>query len=162
MSQNKQKKNLRRNAYKMKKIIVVLCLVCCIVSFSPAAFAASETINNEAVESSVDESVRLTYIKSSDNRFSINNNVASVRAYVYGFSGSTTRCAVTVKLQVKTLGLFWTTVETWSASQNGDSASVSGSEAVTAGKSYRTVATVTVWSGSNSESQTLTSGTINT
>ena len=41
-------------------------------------FAASETINNEAVESSVDESVRLTYIKSSDNRFSINNNVASV------------------------------------------------------------------------------------
>lgn len=44
-------------------------------------------------------------------------------------------------------------METWSDSQYGDCASVSGSTAVTAGKSYRTVATVTVWNGSSSESK---------
>ncbi len=102
----------------------------------------------------------MTNIESAVNRLSIRNGVASIRAYVYGYSGLATKSEVTVNLQVKTWGLFWTTVDTWNDSRCGDYASVSGTATVTAGKSYRTVATVTVWSGSNSESRMLTSETI--
>lgn len=145
---------------KMKKVIAVLCLVCLVFSFSTVAFAAEESMSRKTVEFSEVESAKMTYIESASNKLSIKNNVASIRASVCGYSGSTTKCEVSVKLQVKTLGLFWSNVETWSDSQYGDRASVSGSTAVTAGKSYRTVATVTVWNGSSSESRTLTSETI--
>lgn len=145
---------------KMKKVIAVLFLVGCIFSFSTVVFAANEPQETAAVEISAVEPNRMTNIESALNRLSISNGVATIRAYVYGYSGLATKCEVTVKLQERTLGLFWTTVETWSDSQNGDSSSVSESTAVTAGKSYRTIATVTVWNGSSSESRTLTSETI--
>ena len=145
---------------KIKKVIAVLCLVCLVFSFSTVAFATNVPQEKVAVGISVVEPNRMTNIESAVNRLSIRNGVASIRAYVYGYSGLATKCEVTVKLQVKTLGLFWSNVETWSESQYGDYAAVSGSTAVTAGKSYRTVATVTVWNGSSSESRTLTSETI--
>lgn len=145
---------------KMRKLIAVLCLVCCVFSFSTVAFAAGKPEENKIIENSTVVPTKMANIDSSLNRLTIRNGVASIRAYVYGYSGLATKCEVAVKLQVKTLGLFWTTVGTWNDSRHGDYAAVSGTATVTTGKSYRTVATVTVWNGSSAESRTLTSETV--
>ena len=65
-----------------------------------------------------------------------------------------------MELQERSLLFFWDTVETWSVEETGQRATISQTASVTSGTTYRAVATVTVWSGSQSETQTLTSDTV--
>lgn len=102
---------------------------------------------------------RMTYIKDADCTLTINGNSASVYAYVNGYANTATNCEVTVELQERSLLFFWDTVETWSVEEAGQHATISQTASVTSSTTYRAVATVTVWSGSQSETQTLTSET---
>lgn len=77
-----------------------------------------------------------------------------------GYPSTATKCEIVVELQEKS-SLRWKTIETWSDEQEGRRAEVNESAEVTEGNSYRTVTTVTVWSGTDSETKTLTSKTIN-
>lgn len=101
----------------------------------------------------------MTYINDADSQFSISKGTASVNAWVRGHTNVTTKCKVVVKLQVKS-GTGWATVKTWTSEQNGQRASVNETLSVSSGKSYRAVTTVTAWSGSKSESKTITSDTV--
>lgn len=80
-------------------------------------------------------------------------------ATVDGHSSKATKCEITIELQEKGL-LFWDTIETWHTVKYGRSAELETSKGVTSGKSYRIVTTVTVWGGTDSETQTITSDTI--
>ena len=84
-----------------------------------------------------------------------NGTKANVNAWVQARNDAT-RTEVTVELQEQFLLFFWTTVDTWSSSSNNAYCRATGSTAVASGKTYRAVATVTAWVGSDSETQTIT------
>jgi len=114
-------------------------------------------------------------LRSSDNgdpppsRFSYTNYtltglniVASGTAYCVadfvGYPGTTTRVDIEMKLQKRTLLLFWTDEQTWTLTFNSHSGTLSKSKAVTSG-TYRVQATYTAYSGTKTETSTGTSPT---
>ena len=140
---------------KRKFLAAVLCLMMCIAAFPvPQAAAAAPGTGGSGVIVPMME-----YIYDADYDFAISNGNAVMYAIVRGHSSKATKCEVTVELQEKGL-IFWNTVETWTSTENGRSAEVDVSHAVTEGKSYRMVTTVTVWSGTDSETKTMTSGAL--
>ena len=113
------------------------------------------------VESPVDEKppVDFQYIVSSRCNLEITNGVANIVSSVRGTYGSTTECKIELKLQKKVL-FWWSTVETWEKTAQSYQATLSATNPVTSGKTYRAVAEVTVWNGSSSESTTVTSASV--
>lgn len=135
--------------------VAILCLTLCLAAFPmPQAMAAVPpgTGDSEIMP-------MMEYIYDADLDFVISNGKAHMYAVVNGHSAKATKCEVTVELQQKGL-LFWNTIESWTATENARRAEVDVSYAVTTGEKYRMVATVTVWSGADSETQTMTSGAI--
>lgn len=99
--------------------------------------------------------LQMMYMQSWDCTLSISGKTATVKASVSGYSSLTTKSSVTVQLQEQS-GSRWVTVATWTDSVDGRRASVNETYSVTSGKTYRAVATCTVWSGSSSETETVT------
>ena len=134
---------------------VILCLALCLAAFpvpramaaTPPGFGDSEILP------------MMEYIYDADLDFAISNGTAYMYAFVNGHSAKATKCEVTVELQERGF-LFWNTVESWTVTENARRAEVDVTHAVTSGEEYRMVATVTVWSGTASETKTLTSGGI--
>lgn len=141
----------RRN----KRFTAAICFALCLTFvFAPQAVAAAPSDSGKTEIMPLME-----YINDADYAFEIANGRAIMYAMVRGQSATTTKCEVTVELQKKGL-LFWNTVETWTTTENNRSAELDVSCAVTAGETYRMIATVTVWSGNDSETQTMTSDTL--
>lgn len=140
---------------KKGSLVVALGLVFCLMAVHvPQAKAAAPSDSGKAEIMPLME-----YINDADYAFEITDGKAIMYAMVRGQSATTTKCEVTVELQKKGL-LFWNTVETWTATENGRSAELDVSCTVTAGEAYRMVTTVTAWSGSASETKTMTSDTL--
>lgn len=136
---------------KKKCVAAALCLAVCLAALPmPRAMAADTNAGSEIMP-------MMEYINTADCDFSISGGVASLYAVVSGYSG-VTKCEITVELQEKGL-LFWDTVETWECAENSRRAEIDVSHKVTSGEKYRMVATFTVWSGTESETQTMTSKT---
>ena len=142
--------------YKRRILASILCLAMCI-SILPAHQASASDFQN--VQSNYDVAPCMEYISNARHQFSITNAVAQMYATVSGYSGIATKCQVTIELQEKGL-IFWSTINTWSTTEADQNVSFSRTCPVTSGKTYRMIATVTVWSGNLSESQTLTSKTV--
>ena len=96
------------------------------------------------------------YIADANSSLSVSGTTATVNCWVEGNIGAT-KAKVVAELQMKS-GSTWVTVGTWTDIQNSDEASVKASKAVTKGNTYRVKATVTVWEGSQSETQYVYSG----
>ena len=96
------------------------------------------------------------YIKGKNLDFRISDGVATVKGWVTGQTGVADRCRVVVYLQEKS-GSTWKNIATWSDESDGGRASVSETNTVTAGKTYRAKAVVTAWSGEASETETILS-----
>lgn len=134
---------------KKRSFATVLCLALCLVAFPvPQAMAATPDTGENMIMPLME------YIFDAEADFTISNGTAFMFAFVDGHLGRTTKCEVTVELQRKGL-LFWDTIETWTATENGARAEVDVSCAVTAGETYRMVTTVTAWSGTQSETRDL-------
>lgn len=141
---------------KKRLLIVFLCMLTCLTAFPiPQVIATDVTIVTECAE----VMPLMECIYDADHTLSISNEKAIVYAYVRGNSSKATKCKVTVELQEKGL-LFWSSVNSWDTTEYGRSAELNASQGITSGKSYRIVTTVTVWSGTDSETQTITSDTI--
>lgn len=141
--------------WKKRGFAAVLCMVLCMMVFPiPQAMAA-------APEAGGDTEIMpmMEYIYDAKHNFVISDGNAVMYALVRGNSDKATKCEITVELQEKGV-LFWDTVETWTITESGRSAVFNESHEVTSGKTYRMVATVTVWSGTDSETQTMTSKTM--
>lgn len=138
--------------WKKRSLMAALCMVLCFAAFPvPQAMAAAPA--NEGANALMP---RMTYIYEAYHNFVISNGTAWIYATVRGDSGKVTKCEVSVELQEKR-GSSWDTVDTWYTAVNGRSAEIDESHAVTNGKTYRMVATVTAWCGNNSETRTMTS-----
>lgn len=135
---------------------IAICLSACLMVL-PANASAAGTI---AMDGTAAVMPCMEYINDSQCQFSINGSTANVYAFVSGASGLVTKCEITVELQERSLMFFWNPVETWTCSKSGYEAELEETASVTSGTTYRAVATVTVWSGSQSETQTLTSDSV--
>ena len=138
-----------------KRLTAFVCLLACLITMPVNAYA----YNSDTSYVHPEIMPRMTYINDADCYFSIRNGIATVDAFVRGDPSTATKCEIVVELQEKSF-LFWDTIETWSDEQEGRRAAINESIEVTEGNSYRTVTTVTVWSGTNSETKTLESETI--
>lgn len=96
----------------------------------------------------------MLYIRQTTSVLSISGTTATVDCSTLGVVGEATKAKIIAELQVKN-GSSWTTVETWTDTQNSYRASVYETYSVTKGKTYRVKATATVWEGSQSEIQTV-------
>ena len=139
---------LRTNARTRRGGVVALCLT---LGTAPAASAAALP---QSAPGSQDITPYFLYIKGQDCILDISGRTAYINAWVSGQTSVATKCKVRAELQEKSGTYAWTTVDFWTDQQNGTWAEVDETAAVTSGKTYRVKATVTVWAGSQSESQT--------
>ena len=137
---------------KKQFLSTILCLLLCLTALPAPVALAADGGDYEVMPC-------MEYIYDADQVFSIDGGVASMYGYVEGMPGLATKCEVSIELQEKGL-LLWNEVDTWTVSRTGDYAKLSQTCGVTEGETYRIVVTVTVWSGSDSETQTLKSEAI--
>lgn len=139
-----------------KSLTAAMCLAACLVAFPvPQAMAAAPYVGDSYTEIMP----MMEYIYDADYDFAISNGKAIMSATVSGHSATATKCEIKVELQKKGL-LFWDTIETWTATESNRRAELDVSYKVTTGEKYRMVTTVTVWSGTASETKTMTSSVL--
>lgn len=137
------------------KILSVLCLFLMVCS-ACLSFAAAEDLDTPIDE---DIPVDLQYISMAKCNLTISNGTANISSAVRGDPGSTTKCKIELSLQDKTL-IWWSTVESWSKTELNYQTTLNVSYPVVSGKTYRAIAVVTVWNGSNSETTTVISASV--
>lgn len=139
---------------KMKKTAATVCLGAAVLALTPAVSMAETAMKpvNAQTENAI--SPYMLYIRQTTSVLSISGTTATVDCSTLGVVGEATKAKIVAELQVKN-GSSWTTVETWTDTQNSYRASVYEAYSVTKGKTYRVKATATVWEGSQSEIQTV-------
>lgn len=130
----------------MKKRMLALAICICALSAAPVqAFALQMPDATVAPYMLLIEDARAT--------LEINGDTAEVYVYADGVSGAT-KVELEVELQAKN-GSSWRYCDDWSISRSSNYASLSKTRAVVESHTYRVKATVTVWKGSQSETQTI-------
>ncbi|MBE6113132.1 MAG: hypothetical protein E7195_09000 [Peptococcaceae bacterium] len=141
---------------KTKKLVACICMGAAVLTSVPAVSWADTAVvsvneqNNEITP-------YMMYLEDWGNALSISNGIATVDCWVEGNVIDATKAKVIAELQVKGSG-GWMPVAIWTDTQNDYRASVYETKSVTKGNTYRVKATVTVWEGSQSETQTVYSG----
>ncbi|MEF9921456.1 MAG: hypothetical protein RR769_00960 [Anaerovoracaceae bacterium] len=133
-------------------------ILCCFMLFagSTQALAAepSTTAPNFAVFSI---SPRMDYIVQAKGSLYIDaNGVATVSCSVYGYQDTATRVEISANLQQYKSGR-WVTLETFTAESDSHRTSLSETHSISKGYRYRVQATIKAYSGSKSETKTVTS-----
>ena len=130
---------------KTKKILATICMGAVVLTSVPAVAA------NPVSQQENEIMPYLLYIQNALCEFGISGTTANVECSVTGRS-SATKAKVIAELQVKN-GSNWIPVKIWTNTQDSYEAYVDESHPVTKGHTYRVKATVTVWEGSQSETQ---------
>jgi len=128
---------------KIRKVIVLLCLMAVMFVPCQSIFAAEENVEYPVAP-------MMTYIADYTIDFSIRNGVASTSVSVDGDVLTATRAKVIAELQVKS-GSNWIPVAIWTDDQYDYTACVEESHDVVSGHTYRVKGTFMVWEGSASE-----------
>ena len=136
----------------MKKKIIIFVLVMLMTGiFTMTSVASSTEVNGD-----IEISPMFTYIINAEAQIFINSSgKATVETYLTGNNKVTSTKAI-INLQQYKNGR-WTTIKTWDQSSNTRILNFSSTYYVNSGYSYRVQSTVTAYSGTNSESTTLTS-----
>jgi len=138
---------------KMKKAAAAICLGAAVLTSVPAvsfAETAVEPVNQQDIEIAP----RMQYIEDARCSLGIDGTTATVDCWVNGDVFDATKAKVIAELQLKN-GSSWLPVAIWTDTQDGFKARVYETKAVSKGCTYRVKATVTVWEGSQSETQTI-------
>lgn len=135
---------------KRKLITVILAMILVISSTMPVSANTNE-LNDEIIISPM-----FTYISTAQAQIHIDSNgKATVYTDVYGNS-SVTSTRATIRLQQLRGDGSWTTIRTWNESSNTRILKFNGTYNVPKGYYYRVQSVVTAYSGTQSESTTLT------
>ena len=134
-----------------KKIIIFLLVMLMTGIFTMPSVASSSEVNDD-----IGVSPMFTYIIDAETQIFINSSgKATVETYLTGNNQVTSTKAI-INLQQYKNGR-WTTIKTWNESSSTRILNFSSTYYVNSGYSYRVQSTVTAYSGTNSESTTLTS-----
>lgn len=139
---------------RLKKVTATVCLGAAVLTSVPAvamAATAGEPINQQT---EIGKAPYMLYIVDANCTLSISGTTATVNCWVKGDSIDATKAKVVAELQEKN-GSSWTTIATWTDTQDSYRASVNKTKTITAGNTYRVKATVTVWEGTASETRTI-------
>ena len=139
--------------FHKKALLPALCVSLCLCG---AMIPDASAISYDKVPRQDAVAPYAIYIAKASCDLNFNGKTAVIMGRVTGQTGIVDRCRVVVYLQEKS-GSEWKTVDTWTAEEDGQRASVSETKAVTAGKTYRAKVVVTAWSGSKSETKTISS-----
>lgn len=138
----------------LRKMTAAACLGTAVLTLVPTASLAEAVaipvINQQ--ESAI--APYMLYIVDAQSDLYISGRTATADCWVQGQKGDATKAKVVAELQEKS-GSSWSTITTWTDTQNAYKASVYETKSVTAGKTYRVKATVTIWEGTKSETQTV-------
>lgn len=136
----------------MKKNFIIVLLVIILISSSTIPVLASRTELNDGFIISP----MFTYIFRAEANIYINSTgKATIDTDLYGNSDVTNTKAI-IRLQQYSNGS-WTTIKTWNESSNSRILSFSSTYNVSSGNDYRVQSIVTAYSGTKSESTTVTS-----
>lgn len=136
---------------KMKKAAAVICLGAAVLTSVPAVSLA-ETAVEPVSQQGGEIAPRMQYISDARCGLRIEGTTATVDCWVNGHVLTATKAKVIAELQLKN-GSSWLPVAIWTDTQDGFKARVYETKTVSNG-TYRVKATVTVWEGSQSETQT--------
>ena len=136
----------------VKKVVATVCMGAAVLTLTPAVSWA-ETAGipvNQQQEAAI--SPYMLYIHNAKSELSISGTTATVDCEVSGSRTDATKAKVIAELQLKS-GNSWLPVKIWTVTEDSYEASVYDSYAVKSGNTYRVKATVTIWEGSESETQ---------
>lgn len=139
---------------KMKKTIATMCMGAAVLTLTPAVSWAETAVNPLNNQQEQAFSPYMLYIYEVKSNLTISGTKATISASAIGYESYATKAKIVAELQVKD-GSGWDTVETWTVTNNSDTARLSETYTVTSGNTYRVKATATVWEGSLSETQTV-------
>ncbi len=132
----------------MKRLSLVMCSVVLVVALLSSCFSLIGNAENE-YEKNLE---RLTYIDGYNG--SIHKGLLSTTVSA-DITGKSTVTSVKIKMELQKLSDgSYSTIETWEQTFSGRSGSMEESKVTNPFSTYRLKATVTAYSGSNSESQT--------
>ena len=132
----------------MKSKFVAICSVILVIVVAVSLLSTIVTAEDKINENGV----KLTYIDSYSGSIKKGLVSTTIRAQVTG-TYSVTKVKIKMELQKLSSGSY-STVETWEQTFNSISGSMEESKLTNPFSTYRLKATVTAYSGSNSESQT--------
>ena len=135
----------------MRKVAVAICLSAVVLTSAPAVSLAETAV--EPTNQQEDGIMPyMTYISEARCALSISGTTATVDCWVNGDVLNATKAKVIAELQVKN-GNNWIPTAIWTDTRDGYGAYVYETKSVVEGHTYRVKATVTVWEGSQSETQ---------
>ncbi len=142
---------------KFQKAVATVCLGAAVLTLTPAVSMAETAVLSVNQQQETVLSPRMMYIEDAKSNLTISGTKATVTASVSGDLNNATKAKVIAELQLKS-GNSWIPVEIWTVTKNSYTAKVSETYTVKSNNTYRVKTTVTVWEGSQSETQTVYSG----
>lgn len=112
-----------------RKICVLLLLIVC-MSFSTVSYASTYAKSDSPIQ------LRWTFLDIADQSFDIKSGKATIEAMTIGES-NVTNASVIVNLQKKSGTNSWTTIKSWTVSENDNTASFRTTWLVSTGYYYR-------------------------
>ncbi len=137
-----------------RKGILFLLVTMLILCFPISSNAEGNTLLNDSIikRDQMEILPLYDYTNNFGETLSISNGTATCKASLIGISGTTSKVVIKMTLQKKTL-LWWSEVETWSATYDTYYGTLNKSVEVKSG-TYRVKAVYTVYSGSANETIT--------
>ena len=146
-----------------KKKVLSMAMVVCLL-FSGSVTANAQVVDDLGIvnDGGIAIAPFYSYTNNTSTTLSVSGSgTATALANINGYSGTTTKVAITMTLQKKggLLNLSWNDVTSWSQTFNSHSGTLSKTYSVSSG-TYRVKAVYVAYSGSNSETITSYSGEV--
>lgn len=137
---------------KTKEIFATICLGATVLTLTPAVSWAETAAIPVSCQQETGIVPHMQYIEDWECDLNVQGTTATVKCYVTGNPNAATKAKIIAELQVKN-GSSWIPVKIWTVTEDSYSARVKETYTINQGNTYRLRATMTVWEGSQSESQ---------
>lgn len=137
---------------KTKEVLATICLGATVLTLTPAVSWAETAAIPVICQQETGIAPHMQYIEDWECDLNVQGTTAIVDCYVSGNVNTATKAKIIAELQVKN-GSSWIPVKIWTVTEDSYSARVKETYTITQGNTYRLKATMTVWEGSQSESQ---------
>ena len=137
---------------RKKEVLATICLGATVLTLTPAVSWAETAAIPVICQQETEVSPYMLLINRVECDLDITGTTATAKCYVTGNPNAATKAKIIAELQVKN-GSSWIPVEIWTVTEDSYSARVKETYTIKQGNTYRLKATMTVWEGSQSESQ---------
>ena len=137
---------------KTKEVLATICLGATVLTLTPAVSWAETAAIPVICQQKTEIAPYMLLINRVECDLDITGTTATAKCYVTVDPNAATKAKIIAELQVKN-GSSWIPVKIWTVTEDSYSARVKETYTITQGNTYRLKATMTVWEGSQSETQ---------